>query len=128
LEVRGTTALLYCDFDTDILIGGINTVAVSFIRDNAEAVTKVSPISYVRDAELRGSLFDPEDTSGVISSVYTNFFVDHTEPLEALAWVQEGLDWPLGELLDGYEFLLMTEVRRRDRSRSRSALISQSGY
>jgi hypothetical protein len=108
------------DFDTDISIGGINTVAVGFIRDNAEAVMKVSPISYVKDAELRGSLFDPEDKSGVISSVYTKFFVDHTEPLEALSWVREGLDWPLGELLDGHEFLFMITVRRRDRSRSRS--------
>lgn len=79
---------------------------------------EASPISYVKAAELRGSLFDPEDTSGVISSVNTNFFVDHTEPLEALAWVRRGLGWPLGELLDGYEFLLMVEARRRDRSRS----------
>jgi hypothetical protein len=124
---KGYTTLSYCAFDTDILIGGINTVAVGFIRDNAEAILKVSPISYVKDAELRGSLFDPEDTGGVISSVYTNFFVDHTEPLEALAWVREGLDWPLGELLDGYEFLLMIEVRRRDRSKSRSTSQPQSG-
>jgi hypothetical protein len=109
------------------LIGGINTVAVGFTRDNAEAIMKVSPISYVKDAELRGSLFDPEDTSGVISSVNTKFFVDHTEPLEALVWVREGQDWPLGELLDGYEFLLMIEVRRRHRSRLRPSSQPQSG-
>ena len=48
-------------------------MAVGFIHDNAEAIMKVSPISYIKDAEPRGSLFDPEDTSGVISSVYTNF-------------------------------------------------------
>lgn len=124
---RGHTTLPYCDFDPDILTGGINTVAVGFIRDIAEAITEVSPISYVKDAELRGSLFDPEDTSGVISSVYTQFFVDHTEPLEALAWVREGLDWPLGELLDGYEFLPMIEARRRNRSRSRFSSRPQSG-
>lgn len=99
---------------------------VGFIRDNAEAIIKVSPISYVKDAELRGSLFDPDDTSGAISSVNTKFFVDHTEPLEALSWVREGLDWPLGELLDGYEFLIMIKVRRRDRSRSRSTSRPQS--
>lgn len=110
----------------DDLTGGINSVAVGFIRDNAEAIMKVSPITYVKGAELRGSLFDPEDASGVVSSVYTNFFVDHTKPLKALAWVREGLDWPLGELLDGYEFLLMIEVRRRDRSRSRSSSRPQS--
>lgn len=96
-------------------------MAVSFIRDNAEAIMKASPIGYVKDAELRGSLFDPEDASGVVSSVYIKFFVDHTEPLEALAWVREGLDWPLGELLDGYKFLFMLAVRRRDRARSRSS-------
>ena len=124
---KGYTTLPYCDFDADIWIGGITTVAIGFIRDNAEAIMKVSPISYVKDAELRGSLFDPEATSGVISSVYTNFFVDHTEPLEALAWIREGLDWPLGELLDGYEFLLMIEARRRDRSRSRSTSQPQPG-
>jgi hypothetical protein len=120
-------ATLPCsDYDTDISIGGINTVSVGFIRDNAEAIMKLSPISYVKDAELRGSLFDPEDKSGLISSVYTKFFVDHTEPLEALSWVREGLDWPLGELLDGYEFLFMITVRRRDRSRSRSTTRPQS--
>jgi hypothetical protein len=60
-------------------------VAVDFIRDNAKAIMKVSPISYVKDAELRGSLFDPENTSEVVSSVYTNVFVDLTESLGALA-------------------------------------------
>lgn len=120
------TILPHCDFDANNLIGVINTVPVDFIRNHAEAIMKVSPISYVKDAELRGSLFDPENTSGVISSVYTKFFVDHTEPLEALAWVRERLNWPLGELLDGHEFLLVIEVKRRDRSRSRSSSEAQS--
>lgn len=102
-------------------------MAVGFIRDNAEAIMEASPIGYVNKAELRGSLFDPEDTSGVVSSVDTRFFVDHTEPLKALAWAREGLDWPLGELLDGHEFLLIIPVRRRDRSRSRSSSRPQSG-
>ena len=84
---------------------------VGIIRDHAEAIMKASPISYVKNAELCGSLFDPEDKSRVVSSVYTNFFVDHTEPLKALAWIREGQDWPLGELLDEYEFLLIIEVQ-----------------
>ncbi|KAK5219317.1 hypothetical protein LTR47_011546 [Exophiala xenobiotica] len=100
---------------------GINSVATGFIRDNANSLMKESPIEYVRNAELRGNLFNPDDTSGVISSVCTNFFVDHTEPLEALDWVRQGLSWPLGELLDGHEFLLIIETRLRSRSRSRSA-------
>lgn len=82
---------------------------------------RLSPIEYVRNAVPRGNLFEPDDTSGAVSSVCTNFFVDHTEPLEALHWVRKGLNWPLGELLDGHEFLLIVEIRLRSRSRSRSA-------
>lgn len=96
------------------MLDGISTVPVDFIRDNAEAIMKVSPIGFVKDAEFRGSLFDLGGTSGVISSIDTSFFVDLTEPLKIVAWVQEGLDWPLGELVNGFEFLLMIEVGRRD--------------
>jgi hypothetical protein len=78
-----------------------------------------SPISYIKDAKLSGSLFNPEDTNGVVSSVDTGFFVDHEEPLEALLWVRENMNWPLGELIDGHEFLLILQVRRRARSTSR---------
>ncbi len=112
--------LLCCDLDADISIGGINMVALPFMQDNAEAIMKCSPIRYVRDAELRGSLYDCKDSSGGISSVNTEFHVDHAQALEALAWVRESQEWPLGELLEGHEFLLILEVRRRDRSRSSS--------
>lgn len=109
-----------CDLDADISIGCINMVALPFMQDNAEAIMKCSPIGYVRDAELRGSLYDCKDKSGAISSVNTEFHVDHAQALEALAWVRERREWPLGGLLEGHEFLLILEVRRRDRSRSSS--------
>lgn len=54
----------------------------------------------------------PEHTSGIVSCVYTNFWVDHTEPLEALGRVRETTNWPLGDLHDGHEFLLIIEARR----------------
>lgn len=105
-----------------VSLGGIISVSTDFIRNNANSVMKQSPIEYVKNAVPRGNLFEPDDASGVISSVCTNFFVDHTEPLEALRWVrQEGLEWPLGELLDGHEFFLIMETRLRSRSRSWSA-------
>ena len=102
------------------VIGSINTVRLDFIKEHAEAIMKASPIRYVKDAKLCGSLFNPEDTSGLVSSVDTGFWVDHTEPLEALAWARDIVDWPLGELHDGHEILLVLEIRRRTRSRSRS--------
>ena len=79
---------------------------------------KASPIRYVKEAKLRGNLFHAEDSSGLVSSADTGFWVDHTEPLEALGWVRDTVDWPLGELHDGHEFLLVLEGRRRIRSRS----------
>ncbi|KAL9611784.1 MAG: hypothetical protein Q9167_003595 [Letrouitia subvulpina] len=94
---------------------GINAAATGFIRDNAEAIMKESPISYVKDAELHGNLFNPTDTTGAISSVDTKFFIDHIGPLKALEWVRQEQGWPLGDLIDGYEFLLIVKNRRRNR-------------
>lgn len=102
------------------MIGSINTIRLDFIKEHAEEIMKASPIRYVKDAKLRGSVFNPEDASGLVSSVDTGFWVDHTEPIEALAWARDMVDWPLGELHDGHEFLLVLKVRRRTRSRSRS--------
>jgi len=102
------------------MIGSINTVRLDFIKEHAEEIMKASPIRYVKEAKLRGSLFHPEDVSGLVSSVDTSFWVDHTEPLEALEWTRDTVDWPLGELHNGHEFLLVLEVRRRTGSRSRS--------
>ena len=53
--------------------------------------------------ELRGSLGNC--TTGTISSIFTTFYVDHDEPLEALAFYKK--EWILGELLDDHEFLII---------------------
>lgn len=69
-----------------------------------------SPVGYVKGAKLRGSLYQPpgDDTSGLVSGADTDFFVDHQEPLDALAWLrEEGDGWPLGDLPEGHEFLLL---------------------
>lgn len=73
----------------------------------------------IRDAKPRGTLFNAGDNSGAISCVFSNFFVDHLEPLEALSVMREYMNWPLGDLHDGHEFLLLLEARRRARSTSR---------
>ena len=86
---------------------------------------KASPVSYIRDAKLCGAVFDTADSSGLVSGVNTGFFVDHEEPLEALAHVRQSWQWPLGELPDGYEYLLVLRSKIR-RSRSRSSTRAQS--
>ncbi|KAI9653329.1 MAG: hypothetical protein M1829_001314 [Trizodia sp. TS-e1964] len=98
----------------------INTASLEFMKENAESIMQASPVRYVREAKLRGALFNPDDTSGLVSGADTGFFVDHEEPLEALAWVRESMEWPLGELLDGHEFILILQAKRRRRSRSSS--------
>lgn len=105
-------------------IATIDRISIDFIGENAKLVMSASPIPYIRDAELRGSVFDANDTSGIVSGVNTNFFVDHEEPSDALQSVQEELEWPLGGLPDGCEYLIIMEAKKR-RSRSRSANVGQ---
>lgn len=96
----------------------LSTVRLNTIGKYAQEIMETSPIQYVKDAKLRGSIFNSSDTSGLVSCVDSGFFVDHAEPLDALGWVRENMDWPLGDLLDGHEFLLIVEARHRSRSRS----------
>ena len=93
-----------------------------FIAAKADSIMRASPIPYISGAKLCGVLFEPEDSTGLVSGVNTGFFVDHEEPLEALAIVRDIWEWPLGDLPDGHEFLLIVPGKqRRSRSRSRDA-------
>ena len=93
--------------NTNIITDGFISPHLEFIHEHANAIMKASPVEYVRNAELRGGLFDPKEINGAISSVYTELFVDHDEPLQALESVRKSMEWPLGDLLEGYEFLLI---------------------
>ncbi|KAJ6185187.1 hypothetical protein N7519_006488 [Penicillium mononematosum] len=80
---------------------------------------EVLPIPYIQDAKLRGTIFQPEDTSAMVSGVNTGFFVDHEEPQKVLQAVRENWQWPLGDLPDGHEYLLVMPAKhRRPTSRS----------
>jgi hypothetical protein len=72
-------------------------------------------------AKLWGKLFNRHDDSGLISSCDTSFYVDHDEPLDALLWLRESVERPLGELWDCHKFILIIQASCRSRSRSRSA-------
>ncbi|KAK8066834.1 Acyl-CoA N-acyltransferase [Apiospora hydei] len=97
----------------------IEKVSLDFIRQNAALITKASPIPYIKSTKLSGELFDVGETNGLKSGVDTDFFVDHEEPQEALAEIRKDWKWPLGDLPDGHEFLLILQGKSR-RSRSRS--------
>jgi len=75
-----------------------------------EKVLTASDIIYLKGAQLRGSIFQEDNDSGAISSVFTEFYVDHDEPLEALAKFKAKGKWCLGELLKGHEYLAIFPV------------------
>ena len=61
--------------------------------------------------QLHGSLFEKDCVpSGAVSTLYTEFYVNHDEPLAALQIFKASRKWPLGELLEGHEFLIIVPV------------------
>jgi hypothetical protein len=88
---------------------------------------EASPIPYIKNAKLCGTLFSPQDSTSIVSGVDTDFFVDHEEPLDALTMVRQYWEWPLGDLPDGHEFLLVLRGKsRRSRSASSTRVVSQT--
>ena len=66
-----------------------------------------STVKYLRQAQLRGALFEPNVEDGAVSLADTTFFVDHGEPEEVLSSYVEQKKWSLGPLREGHEFLLV---------------------
>ncbi|KAG1847646.1 hypothetical protein DFJ58DRAFT_663154 [Suillus subalutaceus] len=88
----------------------IKDIELDFIRQHAKGILASSPISYLKAAQLRGSLFQDSCDNGAISSVFTKFYVDHTEPLAVLEQYKKTGQWCLGELLNGHEFLAVFPI------------------
>lgn len=75
-------------------------------------IMESSPIAYVRNAKVRGSLFQDgrRDEEGAVSCADTKFLVDHSELQDALQLIEEkGLSWPFGALPEGHEFLYLLD-------------------
>jgi hypothetical protein len=77
------------------------------VKEHAAGIMAASPVQYVKDAKLKGSIFGLDD--GAVCCADTQFWVDHTEPLAALATVKTKVDWPFGELPEGCEFLVLVK-------------------
>ena len=91
---------------------GVNIYSanLNFIHDVVTKIILASHISYLETAQLTGSVFNEGDESGAVSSVFTAFYVDHVEPLEALEKFKLRGRWCLGELLDGHKYLAIFPV------------------
>ncbi|KAF2711662.1 hypothetical protein K504DRAFT_500317 [Pleomassaria siparia CBS 279.74] len=97
---------------------GIENFDFSFAKLHGRGLMASSPVMYVKTATLKGTAFSnerkTEDEQSVredcICCAFTDFWVDHKEPLEALRSVEEeGVHWPLGKLPEGCEFLVLFE-------------------
>jgi predicted GNAT family acetyltransferase len=97
---------------------GPDDVDLEMTRKHAREIMASCPVGYVKEAKLRGELFEGEVADGTVSCADTDFWVDHGEPLEALKIVREkGITWPFGELPDGHEFLVVVKAKASDHAR-----------
>lgn len=89
---------------------GPEKVDLSMAREHAFGIMSSSPVGYVREATLRGSLFSDNEKEAAVCCAFTSFWVDHAELLETLRLVGErGVIWPLGDLPEGHEFLILVK-------------------
>ncbi|KAG2141220.1 hypothetical protein DEU56DRAFT_734303 [Suillus clintonianus] len=88
----------------------IKDIDLDFIRGHTRGILNASPISYLKTAQLRGTLFEDNCDNGAILSVFTEFYVNHAEPLTVLSQYKKRGQWYLGELLDGHEFLAIFPI------------------
>ncbi|KAL9624269.1 MAG: hypothetical protein Q9160_001516 [Pyrenula sp. 1 TL-2023] len=91
---------------------GLDHVDLETTKKHARDVLRSAPINYVNNATLYGSLFeDGPKKDGAVSSAFTNFWVDHQEPRDALAAIcKRGIHWPFGELMEGHEYLVLIKA------------------
>lgn len=93
---------------------GLDHVDLEMTQKHARDILQSAPIRYVNKAILHGSLFEDDSMDGAVSSAYTNFWVDHQEPRDALAAIRrQGIHWPFGELLEGHEYLVLIGATSR---------------
>lgn len=83
----------------------VDKIDTNFILNNTAKILDSTPIEYLKGAKPCGTLFEENCTTGAVSSLFTQFYVNHEEPLEALSRFKRNGRWCLGELPEGHEFL-----------------------
>tara|TARA_R110002033_G_scaffold90677_1_gene140536 strand:+ start:232 stop:762 length:531 start_codon:yes stop_codon:yes gene_type:complete len=68
---------------------GVEDIDLGVMKLEAKDVMATCPVTYVRDAKLRGALLEDQPSDGTISCADTQFWVDHGEPDEALSVMKD---------------------------------------
>ncbi|RMZ69554.1 amp-binding enzyme [Pyrenophora seminiperda CCB06] len=107
---------------------GIEKVDMNMVKEHSAGVMTSSPVKYVREAKLKGSVFGVVNDSddGTVCCADTQFWVDHTEPLAAVAEVKKRGIWPFGELPDGCEFLVLVKGGQVNAGNASPPLLEQT--
>jgi len=92
-----------------VQVGAINT---DFIGQHVKDIFSVTPIEYLKNIKLHGSLLE-DSPPDIVSSIYAEFIVDRKESLEAFQGIQGCKALVLGNLLDGHEFLINLSVAKK---------------
>jgi hypothetical protein len=95
-----------------------------FIKAHVTHILGICNVTYLANKSLVGTVFqtipniDERTPKALINS---EFHIDHREPLEALSNLPIDVQWPLGPLLEGHEFIVVFEVgkNRREHRRKR---------
>ncbi|KAF7377736.1 hypothetical protein MSAN_00196600 [Mycena sanguinolenta] len=87
---------------------------LNFIKEHGQKIIDTTNVSYLKGTQLRGTLFEGAAPAGAVSCVFTDFHVDHSEPLRARkSWEdRHDLIWPLGALPAGHEFFCIAANHR----------------
>ena len=91
-----------------------------FIKRHVARITNICNIKYLIDKPLVGTLFQqaPQLHEGQPRvQINTEFHTDHAEPLDALTKLPIDVEWPLGPLLEGHEYIVVFRVgsnRKKD--------------
>ena len=88
----------------------VYSIDMSFCEQNTKGILIAWLVEYVKTMELCGSLFQDKCLSGTTSSVFTNFYLDHTNLLIGFSNDKGPCPWCLGDLLEGQEFLIILPV------------------
>ena len=84
----------------------------NFVRTHLRRILDICNIPYLINRPLVGSLLQQSQQSEneCRLQIDTGFYTDHTEPLEALSKLPVDVEWPLGPLLEGHEFVIVFSV------------------
>ncbi|GJJ06789.1 hypothetical protein Clacol_000985 [Clathrus columnatus] len=89
---------------------------LNYVQTNARKILQTSTANYLKDDSiLRGRLFQADPVEGVVSSVFTSFYVDRKEPFATLRTWEDlhDMKWPLGDLLEGHEYFCVVPIAGR---------------